>query len=565
MNEEKQMTGYPSIDKPWLKYYSDEAINNPLPEETMYQYIWDKNKDHLRITALDYFGTRISYEQLFNNIKKTAAMLHSQGVRSGDIVTVMSVNTPETIYTIYALNYIGATANMVYMTLSEAEIIDAVNSTNSKLFIVLDVVLNRIEGIKDKINTPVIVLDVSDSMPIFLKVGYRIKNKIKRNDYLLFRDLIKEKKEMPPLALDSNSSAVIVYTSGSTGEPKGVELTNKNINAVAFQYKFVDVSIERGDTILTFMPPFLSIGLCYIHMPLSLGVTLLLCANPEPAVIANEYVKKKPNHFVGAPSNIMDIIQKDMNDYSFVKSLGAGGEALSVDNMRLINEQLLNGKSKVKCSIGYGMTEFSAVVTTCSNSANKEGSMGIPLPLCNAKVIDTETGEEKKYGEIGELLFRTPSQMKEYKDNPVETENTVVTIAGKKWIRTGDLGYIDEDGFVFFTGRIKRIYLTKSGEGTLYKLFPQRIEEAIETNENVKRCGVIVKEHKEKLNVPIALVELKNQTENMKDCKAHIQKTLEETLPIQAIPEEIRIIDTIPLTQSGKIDYQLLEKKYHSI
>ena len=148
MTEETKRTGFPSIDKPWLKYYSEEAISAPLPQCTMYQYIWKNNKEHLSDIALWYYGRAITFGKLFATVEKTAAAFYAMGVRAGDIVTVMSMHTPEAICAMYALNYIGAVANMVYMTLSEKEILHTIENTQSKLFLVLDAALEKAESLK---------------------------------------------------------------------------------------------------------------------------------------------------------------------------------------------------------------------------------------------------------------------------------------------------------------------------------------------------------------------------------------------------------------------------------
>ena len=169
---------------------------------------------------------------------------------------------------------------MVYLTLSENEIVETLNKTESKMLLVLDVALDSICLIKNKIRVPIIVLSVSDSMPTGMRLLYRFKAKTKLRSFISFQTFLQHSigKDPAPISSVHDKPAIIIYTSGTTGEPKGVELSNDNINAVAWQYGFVDVSISRGDTILVFMPPFLSIGICYLHMPLCKGIELIICA-----------------------------------------------------------------------------------------------------------------------------------------------------------------------------------------------------------------------------------------------------------------------------------------------
>ena len=529
----------------------------------MYQYIWENNKNHLSDIAIRYYGTKITYGKLFANIEKAAASFYAMGVRAGDIVTIMSLHTPETVVCIYALNYIGAVANMVYLTLSEKEILQTLETTKSKLFLVLDLALDRVDRIKNSISIPVVVLCLSDSFPTHLKIVYGLKKKPVKHDFLTWKGFIAKAGNLAPLADNHAATAVIVYTSGTTGEPKGVELSNDNINAIALQYRFVDAKIERGDTMLVFMPPFLSIGLCYLHMPMCHGVELIICADPDPQNVTAEFFKHKPNHYVTAPANALLVLSEPRQDLSFVKSFGAGGDSMSVEDENRLNQYLQDCACTVKYSAGYGMTEFSAVVTVNSNSARKIGTIGIPLVKCNVRITDLETHEEKKINEVGEMLFCTPSQMQGYINCEEENKKIIEDFGdGNKWIHTGDLGFVDEDGFVHYVGRIKRIYLTKiiGGDGTLYKIFPQRIEESIERLDDVKICGVVVRKDDIRLHIPTAYVVLSNESIKAENAIKTIWENVRGELPEQDWPESILILNTMPMTPSGKIDYQALEK-----
>ena len=560
----RALTGYPSIDKPWLKYYPEEGIHAPIPEKTMYEYIWENNKDFLFDIALQYFGAKITFGKLFENIEKTASAFYSMGVRKGDIVTIMSMQTPETIYTIYALNYIGAVANLVYITLSEEELKHNLIETNSKMLLILNIAIQKIENIKMDIGCPVVVINVSDSMPFHIRLGYQIKEKPPKHSFLTWKQFLSNNHITAPQENDHNAPAIIVYTSGSTGKPKGVELSNFNINSVAFQYKFVSVSICRRDSNLLFIPPFLSLGICYLHMPLSRGARAIICVNPEPGNIVNSFVKYKPNHFVSAPSHALMITERKIGDLGFIKSFGAGGEAVPADVEHKINQWLQKNGAVVPFSVGYGMTELSATVILNSNGAHKENTLGIPMIRTNVKVIDTDTKEELRYNQIGELCLNSPSQMKGYIGHIEETKKMIENADdGVRWVHTGDLGFVDEDGFVHYSGRIKRIFITKTGTGkdAIYiKIFPQRIEETLEKDEIVRSCGVIVKKDEERLHIPVAFVVLENKNLPSHKAKQILEKRVKRDLPEQDWPEEIYILDTMPITMNGKIDYHALDK-----
>ena len=458
----------------------------PLPQKTLYSYLYENNRNHVESVALNYFGNRITYQEFFKHIKATADAFTMAGIKHGDIVTILSLITPETIYCIYALNYIGAVANMGYLSLSEDEIIQMVEKTNSKAIIVLDVAAEKVIHVQERLTSGMtIILPVESSMPWLMKSILKLKKKKLPNDgkqLLTYPSFVKKytgQKQATEVQWKEEQPAVLVYTSGTTGEPKGVVLTNDNINAVAFQYRYSGLKFKTGETILAFMPPFFAIGFCLnVHMPLALGLEEILGPNPDPDVITKLYKKCRPNHFVAAPTNILQIIDAMQGkSMSHCITLAGGGESMTPQQEEMVNTYLAEHGSDAKYITGYGMTEFAATVTTGLNNVYRENTLGIPLCKTIVKIVDTETGKELPYGEAGELCFHTPSQMKEYYQNPKETAETIRQHEdGMKWVHTGDLGWVDQDGFVHFKGRMKRIYMTQGEDGTLYKVFPARTE-----------------------------------------------------------------------------------------
>ena len=556
-------TGYPSIDKPWLKYYSEEALHGEIPKCTMYEYIFDHNKSHLDGIALRYFTKKITYQKLFENIRKTADAFWAQGIRKGDAVTIMSLNTPETIYCIYALNYIGAVANMVYMTLSEEEIVETVKNTDSKMFIFLDVAAEKVRNVVENIEKiRVLAISPTDSLGFPVQKFSALKSKINTKGFWKWKDFLKagEHQKAQQTSYHENELSVIVYTSGTTGTPKGVMLSNDSLNAVAWQYEKSGMKFTRGETFLTLMPPFLSIGLSLnVHLPLSLGTASIMIVNPEKFI--EEYKKYKPNHCVSGPVIIRKLVQRLSGNMSYCITMAGGGESLSLEEENYLNETLRNHHSDAKYLTGYGMTEFAATVTTSMNHVYKAGTLGIPLCKVNIKVINPDNGEKLKYNETGELCFCTPSHMLGYLDNEEETKKICDRDEKNSlWIHTGDLGFVDEDGFVHFVGRIKRIYLVQAADGTVYKLFPQRIEETIAEYPEVDLCAVVVELDAQNIATAIACVKRTAESKNNNNFLTGLQQYCKEKLPVHLVPKQIIEMDEIPLTQSGKIDYKTLEK-----
>ncbi len=341
MNTQTELTGYPSIDKPWLKYYSEEAINAPLPQCTVYEYLWEKNKDYLGDLALRYFDKEITFGTLFKNIDLAANAFMAIGVNPNDIITVCAVSIPETIYSFYGLNKIGAISNMVDPRTSVEGIRQYIEEVNSNVVMCINVVLPKIiEAVKGTNVNLIIVISPADSLPRPKKMLYKMLKapKAAKCELILkWSDFIKCGKDSNAKSVEykPNACCIIVHTGGTTGTPKGVMLTNDNFNCSSFQMSHYDLGLKRGRSWLNIMPPFIAYGLGNsLHNPLICGMKVILIPQFDPKKIDALLLKHKPNHMVGVPSHYGYIInsKKLINkDLSFIIAPIVGGDNLDAE------------------------------------------------------------------------------------------------------------------------------------------------------------------------------------------------------------------------------------------
>ncbi|MBQ3027602.1 MAG: long-chain fatty acid--CoA ligase, partial [Lachnospiraceae bacterium] len=404
------------------------------------------------------------------------------------------------------------------------------------------------------------------SAPVRMLVHAKMKiAKTHFRNVMSYKTFITGKGKKVSIESQANRPAVLLSTSGSTGIPKKVVLTNRNINSIAVQYKVSGMNINRNDKFIAMAPPFHAFGISLgIHLPLCCGVLCIISTDPSPDKSAELFAKYNPNLFLGAVDHIIKIIENpDVNrlDLSDLHTIAVGGETMSDKLRDDVNAFLKAHNVKGKLVTGYGMSELAGTAVTEKTGVWRDGSVGIPQSLVTVKIVDINTNEECKYGVEGEILISSPAMMQEYVNNQEETVKAIeVDVNGTKWIHTGDLGYIDEDGFVFVKGRLKRIYTTLDMvTGQTYKLFPDYIESELDKIPFVSRSAVLVIEDDTRMHVAVAFLRMKEIKDNWEEETVHI---LKKELPAYDIPVKFFIVNDLPLLSSGKVDYRKLEEMY---
>ena len=570
--EEKKLTGYPSIDKPWLKYYSDEAINHPLPESTIYEYFYANNKDFPNDIALEYMGNNITYGQMFAYIDSCVKSLSALGVKTGDIVTIALPSIPEALYLVYALNKMGAVANMIHPLAGENEIVHYLNEVDGNMAVLFEGTYNIV---KTSLHTTylkkVVVVSAGDSLPFGIKQLYMLKNRLPKfpNDGMLMNwkqfFSLGHDIEVTPVKKDSSKMAIISHTGGTTGEPKGVMLSDRNINALIWQLD-VNFKNQRQEKNLVVLPPFVNYSLVHaMLLPLTLGLQVTLIPKYEPDKF-DEYVRKyKPNHISSIPPYLEALLsnKKLMSmDLSCIKTIAYGGEAMNTQKEQDVNNLLRACGSNVKISKGLGSTEMVGAATTTREECNTIGNVGIPLARVNCKIVTPETFDELPYNQIGEICFAGNTLMVGYYHNQEATDALIKYHSdGIRWMHTGDLGYVNEDGVVFITGRIKKILMTKGKDGIVTKMFPDRIEKVVMKHPGVALCCIIGIPDELRVNYPRAYVILNEGYVESHETTEALLAHCKEELPEYMIPEEVIYRNDFPRTSRGKVDYRALERE----
>lgn len=563
------ITGYPSIDRPWLKYYSEEAIKAPLPECSLYEYLLEKNKDYPSDTAIIYLGRKITYGELFEQIDKTAAALVKAGVKEKEIVTVALPSIPEALYCVYALNKIGAVANMIHPLAGTDETVNYLNEVKSRITVIFDGAFNAVADDISKTSVEqVIVASPADSLPLSLKILYKLKVRKPKLDGKIFRtwkEFIREGKgtEIPAVKKNCREMALISHTGGTTGEPKGCMISDFNANAEVWQVGMT-MNPARQECMLAVLPPFVNYSLVNgMFEPLSFGMKLVLLPKYEPEKFPQYVVKYQVNHVNTIPAYceaLLQIPNVEQYDLSSLKYVVYGGEGMTEEIEKAVNGVLLKCRCKYTLKKGLGMTEVTSAASATFEEVNNFESVGIPFPKMVIKTTDPDTDMETQYRNEGEICISGPTVMNGYYGNAEETSAIIkVHSDGERWLHTGDLGYITEDGVVYVTGRIKRIIMTKGRDEQVTKMFPDRIEKAIYACEAVEFCCVIGVPDEKRINYPRAYVVLK-KGQQKEAAEEAILCLCRQNLPEYMIPEEICFVDDLPRTSRGKVDYRALEK-----
>ena len=556
---------------PWIPFLGQIPSHLEYFRGSMYEAVEATAKKYPDSIAFDFMGRSTTYRQLVHEIHLCAKALKTIGIRENDRVTIAMPNCPQAIYMLYAVNLVGAVANMIHPLSAEKEIENYLNMSNSVTAITLDQFYHKFESIRENTGVVnIIIASVKDELSKPLKAGYMLTEgrkieKIPADAPVIrwreFMNLSKHCFYRYQVKRSADDPAVILYSGGTTGTTKGIVLTNLNFNALGQQIVATNPMYVPGDKMLSAMPLFhgFGLGVC-IHSMLSQGGRCVLVPRFTAKSYAKLITKYKCNFIAGVPTlyeALLRLPSMEKADLSCLKGVFSGGDSLSIELKKKLDAFLKDHKATIQVREGYGTTETVTACCLTPPHMAKEGSIGLPFPDTYIKIVKPDTDEELPYGEEGEVLLAGPTVMKEYMDNPEETAHTLRKHSdGLTWVYTGDLGYMDEQGFIYFKGRAKRMIISSG-----YNIYPAQIENIIDANDLVQMSCVIGVPDSYRMQAVKAFIMLKPCVPANDDTKEQIMSYCRKHIAKYELPREIEFREELPKTLVGKVAYRVLEEE----
>ena len=561
-----------SMTYPWYAFYQDTPTHLTYPAEGMYELLAKSAETHPQATALKFMGRCTTYRQLLDAIDVTARALLAAGVVRGEAVTVCLPNCPQAVFLFYAINRIGAVANMVHPLSAPEELAFYLKDANSRRIFTLDLFVAKLDEVAEKLpdDLQIVVASIGEALSPLKRAGYYLTRKRPRKtalDIITWRSFLtagKTQASAPVVRRSADEPAVILYSGGTTGTNKGILLADRHFNACALQTLAMSGYYGKdivGFKMLAVLPIFHGFGLCIcVHMMLMHGCCCLLVPQFSLKTYAHALLKEKPDFIGGVPTLFEALLraqQLENADLSYLKGVFCGGDSLSVELKRKVDTFLTAHGATVPIREGYGTTE--CVTASCLTPIGeyRQGSIGIPFPDTLYTITKPDTVEPQAEGEEGEICISGPSVMLGYNHNPEETAKALQRHAdGRVWLHTGDLGVMDADGFVYFRQRIKRLIVTSG-----YNVYPSQVENVLEAHPDVAlSCVIGVKDaykmHRVKAFVVLradVLADEAMQKKLREHCRRHLARF--------AQPSEIEFRTELPKTLVGKVAYRVLEEE----
>ena len=558
---------------PWLKYFGDMPAHLDYPKGSMYEAVRESaiTKKKMNSVAYEFQGKKTNYKHFLNKIEVLGKAYKSIGIDEGDMVTVCMPNTPQGVDTFYALNRIGAVPAMIHPLSAVGEIAFYINSTHSKAVLVVDLFYEKVLEALKQVKHPVkvVVAHIKDELPFPLNMLYPLtvkkkpaplpkdnKNVIDWSDFISGGKKVKLLDKFPK----AEDTAVILFSGGTTGTSKGIRLTNLNMNALAAQVAANAGFTMEGLRMFSVMPLFHGFGLGVgIHTALMASGTCIIIPQFTIKTYARDVKKYKPNVIVGVPTLYEALLRSEGFDFdlSFLRGMFCGGDSLSVELKKKVDKFLKDHNATIQVREGYGTTECVTASCLTPYDTYREGSIGIPLSDTYYSIVNPNNDAELPYGEEGEICICGPTVMKGYLNNAEETASTLRRHEdGNLWLHTGDLGYMDEDGFVYYKQRMKRLIIVSG-----INVYPSQVENAIDAHPDVLLSCAVGIPDPYKMHVVKAFVVLRQGVEPSDKIKEEIIENCKKNVSRYGVPREIEFRTELPKTLVGKVAYRVLEEE----
>lgn len=558
---------------PWLKYFGDMPAHLDYPKGSMYEAVRESaiTKKKINSVAYEFQGKKTNYKHFLNKIEVLGKAYKSIGIDEGDMVTVCMPNTPQGVDTFYALNRIGAVPAMIHPLSAVGEIAFYINSTQSKAVLVVDLFYEKVLEALKQVKHPVkvVVAHIKDELPFPLNMLYPLtvkkkpaplpkdnKNVIDWPDFISGGKKVKLSDKFPK----AEDTAVILFSGGTTGTSKGIQLTNLNMNALAAQVAANAGFTMEGLRMFSVMPLFHGFGLGVgIHTALMASGTCIIIPQFTIKTYARDVKKYKPNVIVGVPTLYEALLRSEGFDFdlSFLRGMFCGGDSLSVELKKKVDKFLKDHNATIQVREGYGTTECVTASCLTPYDTYREGSIGIPLSDTYYTIVNPNNDTELPYGEEGEICICGPTVMKGYLNNAEETASTLRRHEdGNLWLHTGDLGYMDEDGFVYYKQRMKRLIIVSG-----INVYPSQVENAIDAHPDVLLSCAVGIPDPYKMHVVKAFVVLRQGVEPSDKIKEEIIENCKKNVSRYGVPREIEFRTELPKTLVGKVAYRVLEEE----
>ena len=563
-----------SSNAPWTAFYGSAPASLEYPEKTMFQMLHDTARKYPDNTAYVFQGKKTSYTAFVKRIDAAARGLTAMGIGRGDRVTICMPNTPQALDCFYALNRIGAIPNMIHPLSAAKEIAFYLNFSKSKAILTLDQFYDKVASVSGELENPttILIAKIGDELPFPLSVLYPHtkggRHPLPKTGYRLWYDMVAAGKstELPADTGKADDCAAVLYSGGTTGTSKGIQLSHRNFNALGLQ----TIAASGYDSIvgmkmLSVMPIFHGFGLGIgIHTALIGGATCILVPQFSVQTYADILIKQKPNLIPGVPTLFEALLRADgleKADLSFLRGIFSGGDSLSPELKKKVDTFLKEHGCSEQIREGYGTTECVTASCLTPKDYARSGSIGVPFPDTFYKIVAVGTTEEVDAGIEGEICISGPTVMLGYMDNPEETAHTLRRHADCRiWLHTGDLGYMDKDGFVYFRQRIKRMLITNG-----YNVYPSQLENIIDGHEKVLlSCVIGIRDAQRGQRIKAYIVPMPG-VEPGEELKAELLAYCKEHIAKYALPREIEFRTELPKTLVGKVAYRVLEEEANGV